>query len=153
MQSLEAQFLDTKIVDSLRKGEFTAPEYLQDRLEQQIKKLATLCEPLTFEVQEDAFCITAHEQSAKLLNIARQHRCLLEMQTSVDRRICQIPKAADQGHISNSLTAAAIEIRQEDLSEQKVTLQGHRVCFACENGFRSTWLWFAQRPAIFSTTL
>ena len=106
----------------MRKGEFTAPEYLQDRLEQQIKTLATLCEPLAFEIQDDAFRTMAHEQPPKLVHIARQHRCHLETQTSVESRICQIPKAAGQGHISNTLTAAAIEIRQEDLSEQKVPM-------------------------------
>ena len=118
---LEAQFADTKIVDRLKTGEFVAPVYLQDRLEQQIRTLATLCAPLAFEIHEDAFCLTADRKSDKLVDIGHQHKCHLEIQTSVANRICKIPKAATQDHVSSSLTATAIDIRLEDLSEQKVT--------------------------------
>ena len=125
LKSIESQFPDTKIIDRLSIGEVTVPKYLQDQLEQQIKALAILCEPLTFEIREDAFRVTAHlgGQSVKLVDIARQHECHLEIRKSLTHHICQIPKSAVQDHVSSVLTAAAIEIRLGDLREQKV-----RVC-------------------------
>ena len=125
LKALEAQFVGTEIVDGLKTGEFVAPVYLQDRLEQQIRTLATLCAPLAFEIEDGAYRLTTHEHPSKLVNIARQHQCYLEIQTRVESRICQIPKAATEDHVSNTLTAAAIDVRLEDLSEQKVRLCRH----------------------------
>jgi diketogulonate reductase-like aldo/keto reductase len=84
--------------------------------------LATLCTPIYFEIQEEAFCLIAHNECSKLINIGRQHKCQIEIEENITNHICKIPKATTQDHISNKLTAAAIKIHIDDLAEQKVTI-------------------------------
>lgn len=122
LQSLEHRFKGARIVDHLGRGVFITPGYCQDSVEQELAALTTVCLPLVFEIQDDAFRVTADGQSRKLINIAHQHECYVEIKAITESRTSQIPTTAVQDHVSNSLTATAIGIRLEDLSEQKVKM-------------------------------
>jgi diketogulonate reductase-like aldo/keto reductase len=122
LKALEANYNDAKIIENLKNGEFIAPSYLHNTIEQQIMVWATLCVPIHFEIQEEAFRPIAHSECSKLVKIGRQYKCQIEIQETVTNHICTISKAATQDHISNKLTAAAIKIHQDDLAEQKVLI-------------------------------
>ncbi|CAF3880404.1 unnamed protein product [Rotaria sp. Silwood1] len=122
LKLLEAHYDDTKILDNLKNGEFTAPSYSHEKIEQEIMTLATLCSPIDMKIEEQAFSTIAHDGCYNLINIARQHKCLIEIQESNTNYICKIPKASKHDHISNELSAAVIEIHQNDLADQRVDL-------------------------------
>ena len=120
LKALETDYQNTKIFESLSNREFTAPSYLHDTLERKIMEMATLCPPVPFEVQEEAFQTIAHDKHSDLKQIGRQHKCQIKIQDDTKISSCEIPKATTQDHVSNKLTAAAITIHQDDLAEQKV---------------------------------
>ena len=123
LKALETSYQDAKIIETLEKGEFSAPTYVHDSIEQAIMNLATLCTPIQFEIKEDAFRVIARNECLNLVNIGRQHKCQIEIQNSTENLTCEIPKAAKQDHISSKLTAAAIKIEKEDLADQKVSIK------------------------------
>jgi hypothetical protein len=122
LKALETNYIDAEIIENLKNGEFIAPSYLHNTIEKQIMVLATICTPIYFEIQEEAFCLIAHNECSNLINIGRQHKCQIEIQENIINHICKIPKATTQDHISNKLTAAAIKIHKDDLAEQQVTI-------------------------------
>ncbi|CAF1684845.1 unnamed protein product [Rotaria sp. Silwood1] len=122
LKLLEAHCDDTKILDNLKNGEFTAPSYSHEKIEQEIMTLDTLCSPIDMKIEEQAFSTIAHDECYNIINIARQHKCLVEIQESNTNYICKIPKATKHDHISNELSAAVIEIHQNDLADQRVDL-------------------------------
>lgn len=122
MKALETNFNDTKIIDILKNGEFTAPTHIHNTIEQEILTLATLCTPIDFIIQEEAFRVIAHNEYPNLINIGRRYKCQIEIQENIEQLIRVIPEAAAQDHVSNQLTAAAIKIHQDDLANQKVII-------------------------------
>ena len=93
LKLLEAQFTGAKIIEHVKDGQFIAPNCLHDELEQQINALATLCEPVQFEIHEDAFCIMAHKHTQDLVEIARQSKCLLEIESPTTITILTYPRS------------------------------------------------------------
>ncbi|CAF2651673.1 unnamed protein product [Rotaria sp. Silwood2] len=122
LKALETNFQDAAIIEPLRNGEFTAPSYVHDRIEKEIMALTSLCMPINFEIQEEAFGVIAHNECTNLKNIGRQYKCQIEIEKKPTSKIYEIPKTLAQDHISNKLTAAAIRILKGDLAEQKVDL-------------------------------
>ncbi|CAF3851388.1 unnamed protein product [Rotaria sordida] len=122
LKALQTNFNDATIIEPLKNGEFTAPSYVHDRIEKEIMALASLCTPINFEVQEEAFGLIAQNECTNLENIGRQNKCQIEIQKETTNKIYEIPKALTQDHLSNKLTAAAITIQKNDLAEQKVDL-------------------------------
>jgi hypothetical protein len=121
LKTLETTYRDAKIIETLKNGEFTAPRYLHDTIEQAIMVFAILCTPIHFEIQEEAFRVIAHDECHNLINIGRQYKCQIEIQEDTKNHICEIPKAATQDRVSNKLTAAVIKIHKDDLALQRVT--------------------------------
>jgi len=121
LKALETTYRDTKIIETLKNGEFTAPSYLHDTIEQAIMPLATLCTPIHFEIQEEAFHVVAHDECPNLIKIGREYKCQIEVQEDTKNHICEIPKATTQDRVSNKLTAAVIKIHKDDLASQRVT--------------------------------
>jgi hypothetical protein len=122
LKLLEAHYNETKIVDYLKNGEFTAPNYLHKKIEEEIMELATLCRPIDYVIQEEAFLTIAHDECHSLINIGRQYKCQLEIHQNTTKCFCPIPKATTQNHVSSKLTAAAIKIHRDDLAEQGVII-------------------------------
>ncbi|CAF0990647.1 unnamed protein product [Rotaria sordida] len=122
LKALETNYNDTTIIENLKNGEFIASTYVHDRIESEIITLAALCTPIDFEIQEEAFGLIAHNECINLKNIGRQYKCQIDIQMKTTNKICEIPKALPQDHISNKLTAAAIKIYKNDLVKQKVDL-------------------------------
>lgn len=120
LKALENDYQNTKILETLERGEFTAPSYLHDTLEQKIMAMVALCAPIHFQISDEAFCVIAHDECPNLIKIGREHKCQIEIQEETTDHIMEIPKATIQDHISNELTAAAIKICEDDLAEQKV---------------------------------
>ena len=119
LKNFENDFNDTTIIESLKYRKFTAPNYKRDSIQQKITTWASLCTPIEWETRE-IFGTMAYDERTKLIGIARQYKCQIEIEEKTTTRICDIPKAVRQDHISNKLTATAIEIRQDDLAEQEV---------------------------------
>ncbi|CAF0757202.1 unnamed protein product [Rotaria sp. Silwood1] len=122
LKTLETNYNDTTIIETLTNGELTAPSYVHDRIESEIMALASLCTSIDYEIQEEAFGLKAHNECESLKNIGHQCKCQIEIEIETTNKICEIPKALTQDHMSNKLTAAAIEIHKNDLAEQKVDL-------------------------------
>ena len=122
LKALETSYQNTKIVDTLSYGEFTAPNYLHDTIEKRIMAMATPCTPIDFKIQDEVFGMIAHNECSHLIQIGRQNKCQIEIQEATINHISEIPKANTQDQVSNKLTAAAIEIHKDDLAEQKVII-------------------------------
>ena len=75
---------------------------------------------MDFEILEEYFGLIAHNECDNLKTIGRQYKCQIEIQSETKNKIYDIPKALVQDHISNKLTASAIEIHKNDLAEQEV---------------------------------
>jgi hypothetical protein len=120
LKTLENNYQNTKILETLEKGEFTAPSYLHDIIEEKIMAMSILCAPIHFQISDEAFRVVGHNECPNLIKIGREHKCQIEIQEESTDHIMEIPKATIQDHISNELTAAAIDIREGDLAEQKV---------------------------------
>ncbi|CAF3834464.1 unnamed protein product [Rotaria sp. Silwood1] len=121
MKALETNFNDANIIEPLKKGEFTAPSYLHDRIEEEIMLSAALCKPISYEIQEKAFGLIALNECTNLKNIARQYRSQIEIHEETTKKTYKIPKALTQD-VSNKLTAAAITVQKGDLAEEKIDL-------------------------------
>ncbi|CAF1094066.1 unnamed protein product [Rotaria sordida] len=121
MKALETNFNDANIIEPLKKGEFTAPSYLHNRIEEEIMSLATLCTPINYEIQEEAFSLIALNEYTNLKNIAHQYRSQIEIHEETINKTYKIPKALTQD-VSNKLTAAAITVHKRNLVEEKVDL-------------------------------
>ncbi len=119
--------MGTKIIETLEDGEFTAPSYIHDSVKRHIMALATFCTPVYLEIREEAFRAIAHDECSNLINIGHKYKCHIEIQENIECTNCEIPQAATQDHVSNKLTAAAINIRKDDLAEQKVTILGFEI--------------------------
>lgn len=122
LKALEKNYPSTTILDSLQRGEFTAPSYLHDTIEKEIQVMAVLAPAMSFTVDHQAFSMAAHDQCSNLIKIGRQKKCQITIEEIVSDQIVPTPTATAQDHISNKLTAAAIEIRQGDLADQKVRI-------------------------------
>ncbi|CAF4338578.1 unnamed protein product [Rotaria magnacalcarata] len=122
LKALETNFNDAAIIEPLKNGEFTAPSYVHNKIEEEIMALASLSTPISFEIPEEAFGLIAHKEYTTLQNIGHQYKCQIEIEKEIRNKIVEIPKAAAQDHVSNKLTAAAIRILTSDLAEQKVDL-------------------------------
>jgi len=122
LKALENDYQNTKILETLERGEFTAPSYLHDTLEQKIMAMTIICAPIHFQIEDEAFRVIAHDECPNLIKIGREHKCQIEIQEETKNHVIEIPKATTQDHVSNKLTAAAINIHQGDLAEQKVTI-------------------------------
>jgi hypothetical protein len=152
LKTLETNYCDTKIIETLKNGEFTAPSYLHDKIEQAIMVLATLCTPIHFEIQEEAFRVIAHDECPNLINIGRQYKCQVEIQEDTKYHICEIPKATAQDHVSNKLTATAIKIHKDDLAVQRVTIlkfEEELYNYSFINLLRSILLLYVQHRCFF----
>ena len=84
--------------------------------------MAVLSPAMCFTVDDQAFSTVAQDQCSNLIKIGRQQKCQIAIEEIVSHQIVPIPTATAQDHISNKLTAAAIEIRQGDLADQKVRI-------------------------------
>lgn len=123
LKTLETDYQNTKILETIENGEFTAPKYLHDILEKKIIEMATLCSPMYVDIQQEAFHSFAHDECPKLIEIGQQHKCQIDIQQNTKDYLCEIPKAAAKDHISDQLTASAITIHKDDLAEEKVTMK------------------------------
>ncbi|CAF1230748.1 unnamed protein product [Adineta ricciae] len=121
-QLMERTFVNAKILEHLKNGEFMAPQHIQSTIERQIKELATFCPPSSFTVEEEAFRPIAHNECPNLIKIGRRYKCHVEIEEFLTKHICEIPRSTAEDHVSNKLTAAAIKIEQGDLADQKVDL-------------------------------
>ncbi|CAF4464247.1 unnamed protein product [Rotaria socialis] len=122
LRALETNYNDTTIIKTLQKKKITAPNYAHDIIEKKIYVLASLCKPMDFEILEEDFGLIAHNECDNLKTIGRQYKCQIEIQSETKNKIYDIPTALVQDHISNKLTASAIEIHKNDLAEQEVDL-------------------------------
>ncbi|CAF3585069.1 unnamed protein product [Rotaria sp. Silwood1] len=96
MKTLETNFNDTNIIEPLKKGEFIAPRYFHDRIEEEIMLSAALCKPMSNEIQEEAFGLIALNECTNLKNIARQYRSQIEIHEETTNKTYKIPKALTQ---------------------------------------------------------
>ncbi|UJR25097.1 hypothetical protein I4U23_006458 [Adineta vaga] len=122
LQEIEKRFMDAKIIEYLSNGEFIAPSYVQNTIKKQIIELAALCPPIHFIIEEEAFRPIAHKECSNLIDIGRQYKCHIDIEEHTVDHVCEIPRATVKDHVSNKLTAAAIDIKQGDLAEQNVDL-------------------------------
>ncbi|CAF3244916.1 unnamed protein product [Rotaria socialis] len=122
LRALETNYNDTTIIKTLQEKKITAPNYAHDIIEKKIYVLASLCKPMDFEILEEDFGLIAHNECDNLKTIGRQYKCQIEIQSETKNKIYDIPTALVQDHISNKLTASAIEIHKNDLAEQEVDL-------------------------------
>ena len=126
LELLEAKVGESKIIESLRNGEFSAPFHFQNQILQQINQWATLVNPREYLIDDVRFQYQADEQHAELMKIALKNRCCLEINEITKSLEVQIPKAFVQDHISSNLTASAIQVIEGDLCDQQVRMKN---CF------------------------
>jgi hypothetical protein len=120
LELLQASFGEAKIIDCLMNGQFIAPKYVHNQIEQKLVALATLCDPISIDISDTAFSLIAKDQIEPLISVGFQHKCLIEIQVTQSEHDCEIPRALVKDHVSNALTASVIDVCQGDLAEQKV---------------------------------
>ncbi|CAF3595720.1 unnamed protein product [Rotaria sp. Silwood1] len=127
MKTLETNFNDTNIIEPLKKGEFIAPRYLHDRIEEEIILTAALCTPMSYEIQKEAFGLIALNECTNLKNIVRQYRSQIKIHEETTNKTYKIPNALTHD-VSNKLTAAAITVQKNDLVEDKAQTHCIETC-------------------------
>jgi hypothetical protein len=103
LKDIESEYKDDNVQIHIREKEFHAPQYLIDRIKQQINEL--ICQTVVFVIQKiDNTTSLTDEENVALNKIAKQHNCRIEnVESKHEMQVYSIPKALAETMFTSAL--------------------------------------------------
>jgi hypothetical protein len=121
LKRIENSHNEIQIINHLKYNQFSAPNFLHGKIQNEILELVKSCSLIHFEIQEPSFSAIANDQCSYFIDIGRKYMCHVQVEIESINKTYSIAKAIDdKNRISDKLMASAIEIKCGDLSTEQV---------------------------------
>jgi hypothetical protein len=104
LKDLERQYSDDSVIIRIRQKEFYAPQYLIDKIKQQINAFICLTAVCVVQKIGDHIFLT-DQNNAQLTQIVKKYGCRIEkIDSKTEIQTFQIPKALNETSVTSSIT-------------------------------------------------